>query len=53
MDKTRLQDLDDAVRHYLAWESIIAEKDKLNLSPHQVRQAEERRGTADGVVTAS
>jgi hypothetical protein len=53
MVKTRLQDLDDAVRHYLAWESIIAEKDKLNLSPHQVRQAEERRGTADGVVTAS
>ena len=26
-DKTRLQDLDEAVRKYLAWESILAEKD--------------------------
>ncbi len=52
VDKTRLQDLDEAIRHYLAWESILAEKDKLDLSPHQVKQAEERRGTVDGVVTA-
>ena len=26
-DKTRLQDLDEAARKYLAWESILAEKD--------------------------
>jgi len=51
-DKTRLQDLDEAVRHYLAWESILADQQKLDLSPHQVRQAEEQKGTADGVVTA-
>ncbi len=25
-DKTRLQDLDEAARKYLAWESILAEK---------------------------
>jgi predicted AAA+ superfamily ATPase len=52
IDKTRLQDLDEAVRKYLAWESILAEKDTLNLDPHQVKQAEMQKGTADSVVTA-
>ena len=28
-DKTRLQDLDEAVRKYLAWESILDEKETL------------------------
>ena len=51
-DKTRLQDLDEAVRRYLAWESILAEKETLDLSPHQVKQAETQRGAADGAVTA-
>jgi predicted AAA+ superfamily ATPase len=51
-DKTRLQDLDQAVRKYLAWDSIIAEKDTLNLDPHQRRQAEQQHKAADGVVTA-
>ena len=32
-DKTRLQDLDEAVRRYLAWESILAEKDALEPRP--------------------
>ena len=31
-DKIRLQDLDEAVRKYLAWESILDEKDALNLT---------------------
>ena len=52
VDKTRLQDLDEAARKYLAWESIVAEKDALNLDPHQVKQAEMQKGTADTVVTA-
>ena len=52
VDKTRLQDLDEAVRHYLAWESILDEKDKLNLSPHQVKQAEQQRDGANGTVMA-
>ncbi len=52
VDKTRLQDLDEALRRYLAWESILAEKDTLDLSPHQVKQAETQRGSADGAVTA-
>jgi hypothetical protein len=51
-DKVRLQDLDEALRKHLAWESIVAEKDTLNLDPHQLRQAEEQKRTADGAVTA-
>jgi predicted AAA+ superfamily ATPase len=51
-DQTRLQDLDEAVRRYLAWESILAEKEELNLSLQQVRQAEEQRNSADGAVAA-
>lgn len=45
-DKTRLQDLDEAVRSFLAWESIVAEREQLDLSPHQVRQAETQKETA-------
>ncbi|MFH1866161.1 MAG: DUF499 domain-containing protein, partial [Candidatus Eisenbacteria bacterium] len=51
-DKVRLQDLDEAVRRFLAWESILAEKETLNLDPHQVRQAETQKGAADGAVMA-
>jgi hypothetical protein len=36
-DKTRIQDLDEAMRKYLAWESILGEKETLDLSPHQVK----------------
>jgi len=52
VDKTRLQDLDEAVRKYLAWESILAEKETLDLSPHQVKQAETQKTSADGAVKA-
>lgn len=51
-DKTRLQDLDDAVRRYLAWESILEERVQLNLSPHQVKQAETQKDSASSSVTA-
>jgi predicted AAA+ superfamily ATPase len=51
-DKTRLQDLDEAARRFLAWESILAEKETLNLDPQQVKQAETQRTAADGAVTA-
>ncbi len=51
-DKTRLQDLDEAVRRYLAWESILDEKEPLDLSQHQVKQAEAQKAAADGAVTA-
>jgi len=51
-DKVRLQDLDEALRRFLAWKSILAEKEPLNLDPHQVRQAETQKQAADGAVTA-
>ena len=52
VDQSRLQDLDEAVRRYLAWDSILAEKDTLDLSPHQVKQAENQKTSADTAVTA-
>ena len=53
-DKMRLQDLDEATRKYLAWESILAEKGEkgLNLDPQQVKQAETQKTAADGAITA-
>lgn len=51
-DRVRLQDLDEALRKFLAWDAIVAEKDELNLDPHQARQAETQRQAADGAVTA-
>jgi hypothetical protein len=52
VDQTRLQDLDEAIRRYLAWSSILAEGNELNLDPHQVRQAETQKRAADGAVVA-
>ena len=51
-DKTRLQELDEAVRRYLAWESILAERAQLDLTAHQVKQAETQKAAADSAVTA-
>ncbi len=51
-DKVRLQDLDDALRKYLAWSSIVDERVILNLDPHQQRQAETQKQAADGAVNA-
>jgi hypothetical protein len=51
-DKTRLQDLDEAIRRYLAWASILEDKELLDISPHQVKQAETQKAAADGAVTA-
>jgi hypothetical protein len=47
-----MRDLDEAARRYLAWDSILADKDALDLSPHQVRQAEIQKTSADSTVTA-
>ncbi|MGD0658934.1 MAG: Swt1 family HEPN domain-containing protein [Syntrophorhabdales bacterium] len=51
-DKVRLQDLDEALRKFLAWESILIEKEVLNLDPHQVKQAETQKQAADSTVAA-
>jgi predicted AAA+ superfamily ATPase len=39
-DKTRLSDLEQAVRWYLAWKSIADEKDAMSLDKFQERQVE-------------
>ncbi|PWC91934.1 Swt1 family HEPN domain-containing protein [Azospirillum sp. TSO5] len=52
VDQARLQDLDEAVRRYIAWDSILSEKVELNLDPHQVRQAETQLRAADTTVVA-
>jgi predicted AAA+ superfamily ATPase len=51
-DQTRRQDLEEAVRRYLAWTSILSDKETLDLSLHQVKQAETQQKAADAVVTA-
>ena len=51
-DRVRLQDLDEALRKYLAWSAIVAQKETLNLDTHQARQAETQKQTADGAVNA-
>ena len=50
-DATRLQELDEAVRRFLAWESIIGEQEHLNIAPQQVRQAETQREVAATEMT--
>lgn len=52
VDKIRLQDLDEAVRRYVAWDSILDEAEGLGLTSHQVRQAESQKASADSVVIA-
>ena len=51
-DETRWPDLDKALRRFLAWKSILDEREVLNLSPFQARQAEAQREAADQTVTA-
>ena len=49
-DKTRLVDLDKAVRSYMAWQSIEKEKVSLNLTPFQANQVEQRLLSSDQAV---
>ena len=49
-DKTRLVDLDKAVRSYMAWQSIEKEKVSLNLTPFQANQVEQRLESSDKAV---
>lgn len=36
----------------LAWDSILAEREQLDLSPYQVTQAQNQKAAADSAVTA-
>ena len=49
-DQSRLQDLDEAIRRRIAWESIVAEQEMLNLSRHQVQQADTQQNAARDAV---
>lgn len=51
-DKARMQDLDEAVRRYLAWESIVADTEVLNLDGGQKKQAESQLKTAGSMVAS-
>lgn len=51
-DKTRLQDLDEAVRKYLAWQSILTDEAQLGLTGHQKKQVEQQMAAADSAATA-
>lgn len=51
-DGARYADLDDALCRWLAWESIVRERDKHNLDPHQFRQAEAQKAAAGDDVAA-
>jgi len=46
-DKRQLECLADNTAKYLAWESIIAEKEELNLDPSQAKQAHNRLQDSD------
>ena len=51
-DRTRLQELDESLRRFLAWDSIIKDVDKLNLDPHQASQAHSQLEAAGATVNA-
>jgi len=49
-DETRLNELEDAIRQYLAWKSINEERLPLNLDQFQIGQAESKLKSADETV---
>lgn len=51
-DRARLEELMQAARYYLAWESIDHDREKLNLDNHQSRQAATQKGNWNQAVDA-
>ena len=51
-DKTRLNDLIDAARQYLAWKSIFDERESLNLDPFQSNQAKTKTEQSNDTIQA-
>jgi hypothetical protein len=49
-DKARLDELRQGVREFMAWKSIDADRETLNLDNFQSKQAETKRGQFDEVV---
>lgn len=52
VDSVRKEDLEDAARRFLAWDSILTEREQLELDPSRVRQAETQREASDKATTA-
>lgn len=51
-DKTRLQDLDEAARKYLAWQTILSDEAQLGLTTHQKTQVTQQMAAADSAATS-
>ncbi|SMP61398.1 hypothetical protein SAMN06265222_10793 [Neorhodopirellula lusitana] len=51
-DKTRLDELIESVRAYLAWKSIVEQSEQLNLDSFQKRQAETKLAESDSTVAS-
>ncbi len=51
-DRTRLEELENAARQYLAWKSIEDEQEILNLDAFQRNQAKTRREHAEAAIKA-
>lgn len=49
-DRVRVQDLEEALRKYFAWKSIVDEAKTLNLDPHQKGQAERQCEAANDLI---
>jgi predicted AAA+ superfamily ATPase len=49
-DKTRINELEEALRKYLAWQTILDNKEQHNLSPNQVRQAQTQLDNANSTL---
>jgi hypothetical protein len=50
-DRSRLDELEQAARYYLAWQSIVEQETELNLDKSQSRQAATQKGTWDRTTT--
>jgi hypothetical protein len=51
-DANRILELKQAVRMYLAWNSIYDEREMLNLDAFQTKQAETKRNSSEDMITA-
>jgi len=51
-DRARRSDLEQAVRQFLAWDSIVNDHQPLNLNAFQANQAETKRAETDDIINA-
>ncbi|MCU1329937.1 MAG: ATPase superfamily [Bryobacterales bacterium] len=51
-DRAKYADLEEGVRKFLAWQSVVNEAENLNLSQHQKKQAEGQRNIAEDTMVS-